>query len=673
MKKLLAVMLTVAMLTAMFVMPASAKAVNLGGGCKTTVTIKQTYPEYVVKDGVIDTVNEYEKVDLNLNLDEANGELSDLLLGWNGGTQEQAEQFMQTLELYMSWDSEHGINIALKCKPLETPNQVNDMPEDKGHDTNGDGVDDSFFPGDEFLFQLGMMINFKNPILDDEGNILLDRKGKPQYEELYYRGISRRTDNGEYLVGHYGKHGYCGSLADMVGGKDFVITYPEDGTVIYEVSVAATSILTPDQMTGTSPKDGEKLYFDLSTVAGGVGQMTDGCKTYAVSIGDGGYMSTWNTMSTPDLGKAVITNDYLTPNGPKTITYNDNGQESSDASFPGDYTLKDHEGEGVEGFTFEGWVTEPAYNVTDKPTVFAVDSTYTVSDNVTFYALYSIVKDDSTVLYTTKPEIGGHEHEFSTVRFDDTYHWHECLCGESANDKTLHTKGSLIEVIEPTEEAGGYSVYACGLEGCGGQLRADETDRLLKPSELFPDVKDDSWYSNALRYVIRTEIGGTAIMKGYDDGNFKPDNAMSRAEFVTLLWRIEGSEEVAYTDKFEDVAKGQWFEKAVLWAADKEIVNGVSPTKFDPNATVTREQIATLFKRYADYKSYDFGAEEADLTTFPDSEDVSGYAVSAIKWAVGCGIISGNKAADGRDMIDPNGRATRAQVAVMLQRFMDKI
>ena len=227
MKKLLAVVLTVAMLAAMFAFPASAKALNPGGGCKTVATIKQTYPEYVKKDGVIDAENEYERVPLNLNLDEANGELTDLLLTWGGGTEAQAKEFLQTLELYMSWDSVHGVNIALKCKPLETPKQENDMPPDNkyGRDTNGDGIDDEFFPGDEYLFQLGLMLSFSLPVLDENGNIKVDRKGRPEYDDFYYRGISRRTDNGEYLIGHYAQHGYCGSMADMVGGKDCVVSY----------------------------------------------------------------------------------------------------------------------------------------------------------------------------------------------------------------------------------------------------------------------------------------------------------------------------------------------------------------------------------------------------------------------------------------------------------------
>ena len=150
-------------------------------------------------------------------------------------------------------------------------------------------------------------------------------------------------------------------------------------------------------------------------------------------------------------------------------------------------------------------------------------------------------------------------------------------------------------------------------------------------------------------------------MNGTGDGIFEPDGALTRAMLVTILYRSEGEPSVeGLKNPFQDVADGQWYTKAVIWAADKGIVNGTSETTFDPDANITREQIAAILHRYAGKPE-----TKGDLASFPDAATVSDYAKTAMAWAVEKGIIGGS---DGK--LDPRSNATRAQVAAILMRYL---
>jgi len=188
-------------------------------------------------------------------------------------------------------------------------------------------------------------------------------------------------------------------------------------------------------------------------------------------------------------------------------------------------------------------------------------------------------------------------------------------------------------------------------------------DPNYKPAEptKFNDVAKTAWYYDAVNYAVQN-----GLMNGVGGGNFAPDSPMTRAMLVTVLWRYEGSPEEG-KNTFTDVPNGEWYTKAVAWAAANGIVSGVGNGKFDPNGNITREQMAAILFRYADKKGFDT-SKRGDLSGFPDRAKVSGYATDAIAWTVAEKIIGGS---DGKLL--PQGNATRAQVSTILMRFIEGI
>ena len=178
----------------------------------------------------------------------------------------------------------------------------------------------------------------------------------------------------------------------------------------------------------------------------------------------------------------------------------------------------------------------------------------------------------------------------------------------------------------------------------------------------FTDVKDGAWYADSVEYAVKH-----GLFKGMTQTTFEPETAMSRAMFVTVLYRMAGEPDASkYDNPFDDVKDGAWYTDAVCWAAGNDIVRGVSATRFDPDADVTREQSATLLLRYAGFKKYDVSVRD-DLAAFTDARTVSSWAKDAVQWAVGAKLIQGVTA----KTIVPQGNATRAQVATILMRFCE--
>ena len=160
------------------------------------------------------------------------------------------------------------------------------------------------------------------------------------------------------------------------------------------------------------------------------------------------------------------------------------------------------------------------------------------------------------------------------------------------------------------------------------------------------------------------------LFNGMSATTFEPDGSMTRAMLVTVLWRLDGSRAPAGRNTFTDVPGGQWFTDAVTWAAENGVVNGIGSGRFDPDGRVTREQIATILFRYA-AKHYDTSAR-ANLSVFPDAGQVSAYAREALAWANAAGLVNGTDNGCGL-ILDPQGDATRAQVAAILMRYIKNI
>ena len=156
-------------------------------------------------------------------------------------------------------------------------------------------------------------------------------------------------------------------------------------------------------------------------------------------------------------------------------------------------------------------------------------------------------------------------------------------------------------------------------------------------------------------------------MNGMSATTFEPNSTTTRGMIVTMLYRLE-NEPAAASAGFTDVAAGQWYTDAVNWAAANNIVNGYGDDQFGPTDTITREQMMAILYRYAQYKGYDVTAS-ADLSAYTDAANISSYAVSAMQWAVGEGLINGIT----DTTLVPGGSATRAQVAAILMRFCENV
>ena len=183
------------------------------------------------------------------------------------------------------------------------------------------------------------------------------------------------------------------------------------------------------------------------------------------------------------------------------------------------------------------------------------------------------------------------------------------------------------------------------------------------PSHSMKDVDKTQWYHESVDYVISHGLmGGTSLT------TFEPHSTTTRAMVVTVLHRLSGDGNTDYKMTFRDVPEGQWYTEAIRWGAKNRIVGGHTPWKFSPDDPVTREQMAAILYRYADYKGYDVSAR-ADLSGFRDVRDISFWALANMQWANAEGLIGGMP----DKTIDPTGDAERCQVAAILMRFCENI
>ena len=230
-------------------------------------------------------------------------------------------------------------------------------------------------------------------------------------------------------------------------------------------------------------------------------------------------------------------------------------------------------------------------------------------------------------------------------------HESETLTGHAREDyaKVIEDAKAAIEAAKTPEEVD--EILAAAREalktaGC--------------PSTNFTDVEENGWYHTGVDFMVKN-----GFMNGVADDAFDVDGNLTRAQLVTILYRIAGEPESTATNPFADVADGQWYTTAVIWAAENGIVKGVNTTTFAPNDQITREQIATILFRYAKAEKV-----EGKLAGFPDAGKVSDYAADAMAWAVEQGLINGISESDGKTYLAPQETATRAQIAVILMRYL---
>lgn len=180
----------------------------------------------------------------------------------------------------------------------------------------------------------------------------------------------------------------------------------------------------------------------------------------------------------------------------------------------------------------------------------------------------------------------------------------------------------------------------------------------------FTDVKNQ-WFKEAVLFAHNRDL-----MNGVGDTTFAPNNTTTRAQLVTVLYRLEGLPQVVAASPFTDLTKN-WYKDAVAWAFEQGIVNGKTATTFAPNAPITRQEIAAILYRYAQYKGIDTGTL-GNLSVYPDADQLSSYAKAPMQWASAQGLITGVKKSATLTILSPKTSATRAQIATILMRFIQK-
>ena len=189
--------------------------------------------------------------------------------------------------------------------------------------------------------------------------------------------------------------------------------------------------------------------------------------------------------------------------------------------------------------------------------------------------------------------------------------------------------------------------------------KQEETKEWTNP---FSDVKENDWFFATVKYA-----GENGIMNGVSETEFAPNQTLTRAMLVTILYRVEGSPRLNSDSKFTDVGASEWYSAPVIWAAENGIVNGITETEFAPNNAITREQIAAIMYRYAGVKGYDVTQGGMAVREFEDYETISSWAREAMQWAVNTKLISGKTATT----VNPLDAATRAESATIIMRFIE--
>lgn len=243
-----------------------------------------------------------------------------------------------------------------------------------------------------------------------------------------------------------------------------------------------------------------------------------------------------------------------------------------------------------------------------------------------------------------------------------------------------HSWDAGVVTVAPTYVSTGVRVYTCSV--CK-QTRSEVIEKLFStntgtntgtpavpsqrpdselPRQRFDDVPQNIWFASGVQFAAEQ-----GLFTGVSANEFAPYDPMTRAMLVTVLHRLDGAD-ASGTNSFTDVLNGKWYTNAIAWASANGIVEGLSGNRFAPNAPIAREQLAAILFRYAKACGYDVSAR-AELTAYADAAQVSTWAGDAMRWAVAAGLISGRSGAQ----LAPKGEATRAEVAVILMNFVQKV
>lgn len=256
-----------------------------------------------------------------------------------------------------------------------------------------------------------------------------------------------------------------------------------------------------------------------------------------------------------------------------------------------------------------------------------------------------------------------------TVAPDDGYELDQ-LTVQDRNGKEIAVTAKGSGKYTFTMPAGSVTVKASFKESVWKRGYGDCPKDNTCPIPHYTDAKATDWYHDGVHFCLEN-----GLMVGYGDNIFKPNAHTTRSMLIVMLWRLNGSPVVNYALDFADVKEGTWYTEAVRWAKSEGVAGGYGNGKFGPDDTLTREQMVVMLYRYARYKGYDVSVgEDTNILSFDDATTVAEYAIPAMQWACGSGVVGGKDAANGSGMIlDPKGSTTRAELATMVMRFCAEI
>lgn len=475
------------------------------------------------------------------------------------------------------------------------------------------------------------------------------------------------------------------------------VTPDEGGSVVIGSGEDTTTVTPPNGQPVTPNDDGTITVPDGSTVQTGDGP--------EMTLPGGGTVDPDTGAITPDEGGSVVidTGDgttTITPPSGQPVTPNDDGS----VTIPGGSTVTGSDGERVT-IPPEGGTLQPGGDVEYTVTV-TFDSqggSQVPSQDITVGEPVSQPDDPTRTGYRflgwyTAATGGAHWDFTQPVTGDQTLYaqWaylppanpnYKITIGDTENgtvtvNPTAAKEGTTV-TITPVPDAG-YQVGTVSVTDRFGQAvavdqQADGTYTFVMPDGQvtvevtflqgeapdlpFSDVTESDWFYDAVTYAYEN-----GLMDGVGAGLFAPNSETTRAQLVTILYRLSGQPAPSGDSGFSDVETGTWYTDAVAWAAQNGIVNGVSDTQFVPGDDITREQLAVILYRYATYQGYDV-SQRADLSGFVDAGTISTYAQEALSWANAQGLVLGFE----DDSLRPQGTATRAQIAAVLMRFCQTV
>jgi len=302
--------------------------------------------------------------------------------------------------------------------------------------------------------------------------------------------------------------------------------------------------------------------------------------------------------------------------------------------------------------SFDGWYTEKSGG-----TKITTDTVF--HTNTTVYAHWTYIGggggyNPPVTYYTLRFETGGGS-DIPSVQ--GTYNTYIDLTGyvPTWRGHTFigwYSERSLMNKVSGVYLTKDMTVYA--------SWRVDENPGT--GANPFTDVSEKDWFYGDVMFVYEN-----GLMLGTSKTLFSPHGTATRGMMATILWRMEGSPAPKGKNSFTDVEAGKWYADAITWTAENGIFAGYGKDKFGPDDPITREQLAAIFYRYADYKGYDLTVK-GNLDKFKDADKITDYAKTAMQWAVGSGLVKGKSG----NLLDPQGTATRAEIAAMLHRFIEK-